>query len=199
MLVALSMKYGSLVMPMSMTGASGDCDDAFCLENSSRRSSAIRVIMTRRSSKSAGLGFLSALTVARRNRTLCGAWLEFGPGDSEVGRNVDDNADLTRLECAFDGGLKLESSTKRVLTGEDEGGWDPGTLRRIRNDDDDEAKSLSAWENCERRAWRDCIFSSSIGMTSPAMERLDWGWPTESSKRVLSQPTGEALRLPEFL
>ena len=52
--------------------------------------------------------------------------------------------DLTRLECAFDGGLKLESSTKSVLTGCDEGGHVDGVLRRTRNEEDDDAKSFNA-------------------------------------------------------
>lgn len=100
--------------------------------------------MTSRSSKSAGLGFLSALTVARRNSTRGDAWLSLSRDESEPASMDVDKADLTRLKCAFDGGLKLESRTNSALTGDDEGGFDGGMLRRTRNVEDDAAKSRRA-------------------------------------------------------
>ncbi len=64
--------------------------------------------MTSRSSKSAGLGFLSAFTVANKNSTRG----ELVCGDDDDDDDDDDfKAVLARLKCALDGGLKLESRT----------------------------------------------------------------------------------------
>lgn len=68
--------------------------------------------MIRRSSKSAGAGFLSALMVASRKRTLVSLV------DADSGRDwgldttfEDSRADLASDKCALEGGLKLESRT----------------------------------------------------------------------------------------
>ncbi len=105
--VALSMKYGSLVMPMSTTG------DEW---NEERNSSAIRVIMTRRSGKAAGSGDLSALTVARRKSTRDFVWDAGGRERSFCELDAEMTFDalrafLTSARCALEGGLKDESRT----------------------------------------------------------------------------------------
>jgi hypothetical protein len=79
------------------------------------------------------------------------------PGD--VGGDAAPKAALTRLECALDGGLKLESRTWRVWTADDdEGGHVEGTDRKTRNVVVDEAaNSFNAWEKCDRRPESACM------------------------------------------
>ena len=100
------------MIPMSIIGAVDSVgEEGFHWEEEKdeRRCSAARAIMTIRSSKSAGLGFLSALTVASKNRTR-GFVSRFSEG-SEGGGWLEARAVLTRLTWAFEGGLKLESRT----------------------------------------------------------------------------------------
>ena len=63
------------------------------------------VMRTRRSGKAAGLGALSALTVARRRRRR--VWPEVRAWELDWERS----ADLAMLRCAREGGLKEESRT----------------------------------------------------------------------------------------
>ena len=157
---ALSMKYGSLVMPMSIIGGApseeGVDAEAGDEVKPERSSSAVNVIIISRSSKSAGLGFLSAFTVARRNNTLGLDWDPESESDPVL-FCPDFKAVLTRLKCALDGGLKLESSTYSVRIGDEEGGDVVGMVRRTRNEDELLAKSLRTWENWDLSWFSDCI------------------------------------------
>ena len=126
--VALSTKYGSLVTPISTAGKAplfSRCDCRSCAKHS---------IMTRRSANEAGFDGLSAFCVARRRSNR-----------DDTGVDLSRNGELAMWRWATVGGLKEESSTKRVCGGGD-GGCAPVVEVRISKDLVEAMKRLRAVE-----------------------------------------------------